>query len=279
MHYSTDARMPENPSIAMNSSTLKIIMNFSAMTKRHLGHYVYGLVDPINKAIFYVGKASANNRAFDHLKATEDEREKQTRIRQIRTAGLEPSVEILRYGLPSTEACFEVEAAIIDAIGLENLTNAVRGHGVERGRLSAFEAERLHGSKPFQVEALTERYMMFFINKTYSPTKTEQQLYDSVRQFWYRVSAQTRTPNAASSELPYSVALGVVDSVVVRVYSMAAWFPAGTTFSSRDYVTSPVEERWEFVGNLLSEHVLLGRRLTKDGKDLVANQQGFGYIN
>jgi uncharacterized protein len=263
----------------MNSATLKIMMNFSAMTKQHLGHYVYGLVDPINKAIFYVGKASANNRAFDHLKATEDEREKQMRIRQIRTAGLEPIVEILRYGLPSTEACFEVEAAIIDAIGLENLTNAVRGHGVERGRLSASEAERLHGSKPYRIEALTESYMMFFINKTYSPTKTEQQLYDSVRQFWYRVSAQTRTPNAASSELPYSVALGVVDSVIVRVYSIAAWFPAGTTFSSREYVTSPVEERWEFVGNLLSEHVLLGRRLTKDGKDLVANQQGFGYIN
>jgi uncharacterized protein len=122
MHRAADARMPENLSIVMDSATLKIMMNFSAMTKQHLGHYVYGLVDPINKAIFYVGKASANNRAFDHLKATADEREKQTRIRQIRTAGLEPIVEILRYGLPSTEACFEVEATIIDAIGLENMS-------------------------------------------------------------------------------------------------------------------------------------------------------------
>ena len=254
-------------------------MKFSLETKKHLGHYVYGLVDPTNQAIFYVGKASANNRALDHLKASEDEQAKQKRIRQIRAAGLEPVVEILRYGLTSAKASFEVEAAIIDAIGLENLTNAVRGHGVERGRLSAVEAERLHGSKPVKIEALTDRFMLFFIKQTYSPTLTEQQLYDSVRQFWSRVSIRTRTPVAGTAELPYCVALGVVDSVVVRAYSMATWFPAGSTFSSRPYTASPNEERWEFVGNLLTEHPLLGKRLTRAESDLAANQQGYGYIN
>ena len=38
-----------------------------------LGHYVYALIDPSNNNIFYVGKASSNNRAFDHLKPTGDE--------------------------------------------------------------------------------------------------------------------------------------------------------------------------------------------------------------
>ena len=42
-------------------------VKFSTNTTKHLGHYVYALVDPRDDSIFYVGKASGNNRAFDHL--------------------------------------------------------------------------------------------------------------------------------------------------------------------------------------------------------------------
>jgi hypothetical protein len=251
-------------------------MKFSHSTKAHLGHYVYGLVDPTTKTIFYVGKASANNRAFDHLRAKSDEKEKEKRICQIRAAKQEPVVEILRYGLGSEKQSFEVEAAIIDAIGIENLTNAVRGHGVERGRLSAAEAERLHGSEPVAVESLRDPFMLFFIHQTYSPTLTEQQLYDNIRQFWSGVAAGTRAPR--TGRLRYPVALGVVDSVVIRAYSVAAWFRAGTTFSSRPCPAPSSEERWEFVGNVITPHRLAGKRLTTAGQPIRANQQGYGYI-
>jgi hypothetical protein len=253
-------------------------MKFSPSTTSHLGHYVYALVDPRDGQIFYVGKASANNRAFDHVNAGKGESEKHERIQEIRDVGDEPVVEILRYGLTSAKASFEVEAAIIDTIGLENLTNMVRGHGVDRGRQTAAEVERLHGSKPVEITTLRESLMMFFINQTYSPTKTDLELYDCVRQFWSSVSARTRTPDQVSGELPYQTALGVVDSVVVRVYSVAAWFPAGTTFTSRGFRSDP-GNRWEFVGQQLPDHPLAGRRLQRDGKDVPANQQGYGYIN
>jgi hypothetical protein len=82
-------------------------MKFSSTTTKHLGHYVYGLVDPRHKTIFYVGKASANNRAFNHLQIHEGEERKHQRIREIRAAGYEPSVEILRYGLGSLRESFE----------------------------------------------------------------------------------------------------------------------------------------------------------------------------
>ncbi len=39
-------------------------MKFSLSTRKALQHYVYALVDPRDQKIFYVGKASANNRAF-----------------------------------------------------------------------------------------------------------------------------------------------------------------------------------------------------------------------
>ncbi|MCZ8077172.1 MAG: hypothetical protein O9341_23895 [Paucibacter sp.] len=251
-------------------------MRFSPSTTKQLDHYVYALVDPRYDSIFYVGKASANNRAFDHLRIGKGEEEKHKRIRQIRADGHEPEVEVLRYGLKSAKASFEVEAAVIDAIGLENLTNKVRGHGIDRGRQKASEVERLHGSKAIAIEDIRESYMLFFINQTYTPTKTEQELYDCTRQFWSRVSPTTRTPSAGGS-LPYPVALAVVESVVVRAYSVLAWFPAGSTLSSRP--SGVPGTRWEFVGQLLPEHRLVGRRLTKGGKDLPANQLGYGYIN
>lgn len=251
-------------------------MKFSSSTTKQLEHYVYALVDPRDESIFYVGKASANNRAFDHLRIAKGEEEKHKRIRQIRAAGHEPDVEVLRYGLKSVNASFEVEAAVIDALGLENLTNRVRGHGIDRGRQKASEVERLHGSKAIAIEGIRDPYMLFFINQTYSPTKTEQELYDCTRQFWSSVSPTTRTPSASSSALPYPVALAVVESVVVRAYSVLAWFPAGSTLSSRQSEASGT--RWEFVGQLLPDHPLVGRRLTRGGIDLPANQQGYGYV-
>lgn len=234
-------------------------------------------MDPRDDSIFYVGKASANNRAFDHLRIDKGEEEKHKRIRQIRTDGYEPDVEVLRYGLKSAKASYEVEAAVIDALGLENLTNRVRGHGIDRGRQKASEVERLHGSKAIAIEGIRDPYMLFFINQTYTPTKTEQELYDCTRQFWSRVSTTTRTPSASSGILPYPIALAIVESVVVRAYSMLSWFPAGSTLSSRP--SGAPGNRWEFVGQLLPEHHLVGRRLTKGSNDLPANQLGYGYIN
>lgn len=254
-------------------------MRFSANTTQHLGHYVYALVDPRHDTIFYVGKASANNRAFDHLRTEKGvaAKKKNDLIKDIRRAHLEPTVEILRYGLKSAEACFEVEAAIIDVLGLEHLTNEVRGHGIDRGRQTASEVERLHGSKAVALESIQDPLMFFFINKSYSPTKSELELYDSVRQFWYGVALSTRAPSTTDNSLRYPVALAIVDSVVVRAYTVRAWFPAGSTFSTRGPVVAG--KNWEFVGQLLANHRLLGRRLTKGGSDLAANQIGYGYHN
>lgn len=247
-------------------------MPFSNTTRKHLRFYVYALVDPRDKKIFYVGKASANNRAFDHLKSTPSESQKSGRIREIRASGLEPKVDILRYGLETESAAFEVEAALIDAIGLENLTNSVRGHGVDRGRLPAEVVERLHGAKPIVVSDLREPYMVFFIHNSYTPTQTEQEIYDSVRQFWHQVSEEKRRT------LAYPIGLGVVDGVVIRAYSIAGWFPAGTTLSTRKY-DSTKPDKWEFVGQKIDDHPLIGRLLVeKNGEPISGSQKGYKYF-
>jgi uncharacterized protein len=247
-------------------------MPFSSSTRHHLRHYVYGLVDPRDNKLFYVGKAAGNNRAFDHLKSAASESEKAAKIREIRAGKEEPRVEILRFGLETEAIALEVEAAIIDAVGIENLTNVVRGHGIDRGRLGADIVERLHGARPVVVSEVKDPCMLFYIHNTFSPTLSEQEIYDSVRQFWHQVSEENRRT------LTYPIALGVVDGVVVRAYSIAAWFPAGTTFSTRKY-EGQKPDKWEFVGQKLEDHPLLGRFLVDhQGKPIPGSQKGYSYL-
>lgn len=252
-------------------------MKFSKSTVKKLGHYVYALVDPRDGQIFYVGKASGNNRAFSHLDEQRKEPSKNKRINEIRESGREPSVQILRYGIDTEKACFDVEATVIDAIGIEKLTNVVRGHGTERGRQSSLDVERMLGSDPVDIESISENFMMFFIHKSYSPTMSEPEIYDCTRQFWYGISNYNRTVVREDGKLKYPVALGMVDSVVVRAYSIVAWFSAGCTLSSR--ASNSEGDRWEFVGQLIPDHHLLQKRLRKDGAELKAAQQGYAYIN
>lgn len=251
---------------------------FDKQITKALGYYVYALIDPFKNEIFYVGKGSENNRAFDHLKGSKGESEKMIRIKEIRLKGKEPIVEILRYGLNSDDAAFEVEAAIIDAIGIENLTNKVRGHRIEKGRLSLEEIKRLYGTSPVEISSIKkEKYMLFFINRTYSTSLSETEIYDSTRGFWKGV-AKAKRMEGEDGKLPYPIALSIYDSVVVRVYSIIDWYDAGTTFSTRDGKMK--KGRYEFVGNLIENHPLLGKKLVDaSGKGIKATQQGYSYIN
>ena len=87
--------------------------------------YVYALVDPGTESVFYVGKGSrqrllAHGREADLTKDGGPRSAKVQRIRELRSAGFEPRVDIVRHGLDEA-AAFEVEAALIDS--LPQLTN------------------------------------------------------------------------------------------------------------------------------------------------------------
>ena len=251
-------------------------MKFSNTTRDRLGFYVYALVDPGTEMIFYIGKASGNNRAFDHLKQEKGEDEKVGRIREIRAKGQQPIVEILRFGLTNEREALEIEAAAIDTIGLENLTNQVRGHHTDRGRRRATELERIFGSRPIDIGSYTDPTILFFIHNTYSPTLTEQEVYDCTRQFWTGIALETRMPR--NPGLNYKTALAIVDSVAIRAYEIQVWLPGGSTMSSRSIPTTSKAQTWEFVGNLLADHPLVGRRLEVKGEPLPGSQNGFRYL-
>src|SRR3989344_746714 len=115
------------------------MQKLTQFTIESLDYYVYILIDPRVNKPFYVGKGHGN-RVNQHLLGaleTElDEIDKINTIHDIQKANIEVEYLILRHGLTEKEA-LEVESAMIDFIGINNLTNIIAGHyASERGLMT-----------------------------------------------------------------------------------------------------------------------------------------------
>lgn len=76
---------------------------FKQSVKEALNFYVYALVDPRDKKIFYVGKGSGD-RVFQHAEDSlneNDESLKLSTIRNIHSANMEVEYYIIRHNLSS----------------------------------------------------------------------------------------------------------------------------------------------------------------------------------
>ncbi len=255
-------------------------MSFSKEVQAKLGHYVYGLRDPKTKEYFYIGKASGNNRAYQHLNGDSkgEAGSKQSKIKQIKDDGNEPEVIIIRHDLDSSEVAHEVEAAIIDAIGFQNLTNKQRGHHTAKGIILSKEAKRKYGAVTLSVSEIENNSIGFFIQQTYYPEINDFELYDATRQFW-GVAKNKIEKKDSNGSLSYTNALAIYNSIVVGVFTIASWHKNGTTMSSRK-MKKAEGNKWEFVGNIIEDHELLGKKLVdSEGKPIQANQNGFTYFD
>ena len=217
---------------------------FDATEIEALNFYVYVYSDPRNNAPFYIGKGTGN-RAFAHLTDTSDSA-KVARIQEIRAAHLEPKIEILAFDLDETTA-YKVEAAAIDLIGFDNLTNRVVGHGAKRfGRMGIDEVHGKLSSKP--IEVFEDDCVLIRIRDSYSDggKQTAMGLYDATRGSW-RMSLE--------SARKAKFALAVFAGTVREVYEIADWFPAEATMYADPDRTYDPTDRFEFVGRIAADDV------------------------
>lgn len=204
-----------------------------------LGSYVYLYIDPRTDETFYIGKG-VGTRAVAHLSDT-SESEKVERIQEIRDSGMEPRIEILRYGLTENEA-FLVEASVIDFIGTAQLTNKVRGdHSRTYGRISLSELLTTFTAQPVEI---THKVMLITINKRYRSDMTPLELYESTRGIW----------KVGQNREKVDFAFAVFRGIVREVYRINQWYPAGTLhYETRDNAELKVNGRWEFDGQIASD--------------------------
>lgn len=225
-----------------------MIQKFSKKTYEALGSYVYVYSDPDTRKPFYVGKGKGN-RVFDHLNDN-SENEKCLRIQEIRSRGKEPLIEILAHGLDDDTA-LKVEAAAIDLIGIENLTNIQRGHESSYyGRIEVSMLDARYSHDELNADDIDDNVILIKINKLYRNGMSAAELYDAVRGHWH-----VNPDNAQKAEYAFAV----YDAMVLEVYKIVGWYPANSTFMERtendpdrDNLS---DSRYEFVGRIAEESV------------------------
>lgn len=191
--------------------------NLSQSTIEKLGYYIYLLIDPENNKVFYVGKGKGN-RINQHLLGALNnkthETEKIKKIRKIQNSGLEVKHVVLRHNLTQEEA-FEVEGAVIDVLGKNNLTNIVKGHHAEDKGLMTLEDIKIKYEAEDAI--IDDPVILINIKNLYQRNMTETEIYNATRKSW-RISIN----RIKNSRIGCSVYRGIIREVFV----IEQWLPS-----------------------------------------------------
>lgn len=236
-----------------------------------LGYYVYLYIDPRpgkSGRPFYVGKGRGR-RALAHL-MDKSESDKTRVLKELSEAGLKPRIEILARSLPDGETALRIEAAVIDLLGLDNLTNLVRGSdSIELGRVPLEELIFQYTAKSVKIE---HPVILIRINQQFRPDMSEEKLYDVTRGIW------KLSPDRAAQA---KYACAVFEGVVREVYEIKRWLPAEQLEFPTRTEDLKIQGRWGFEGRVAPNEVRSKYRGGSVAKDYFAkgSQNPIRYIN
>ena len=209
--------------------------------------YVFCEITDDNKRIpIYIGKGKSD-RCFQHLQNLDDlNSAKNSKINETISKN-RLGIDILAYGLDDQTALV-VESACIDLMGIDNLTNSVRGQGDNVKRVQLGELSNLLMEKTIKVSP-EHRGVAILINRDYRPSFGDIEIFEFTRGIW------SKKMKTVSNDAKYAYA--TFKGVVKDVYEIHSWVPAGT----QQYFTRKLDPerlkkaKWEFVGRQASKEV------------------------
>lgn len=224
--------------------TIKMSRSFKQSVREALRYYVYALVDPRDRHIFYIGKG-AGDRVFQHAEAainSDDTSLKLATIREILDAGQNVEYYILRHNLTEQEA-YMVESTIIDLLTypafnkVNLLTNIVCGHHQwNEGIKTENEINVIYDCK--KIEPLADdRLLLVSLNRSYDHKRSEGVYrrpndYESARKYW-------KIADSRAKKVTHILGIyrGIVRIVIaVKGYRKVDQTEDGKPFSSPRYV-------------------------------------------
>jgi len=224
--------------------SVKDSFKLSPSTTEKLGYYVYLLKDDKGKT-FYVGKG-LGNRINQHFKKMMDpEARKSEKVKTIAKLGSRVKKIILRHGLIEDEA-FAVENAIIDFIGIENLTNIVNGHSNGKGIANLEELKIKYEAED---AVFKESALLININKLYRRGMSQKDIYEAVRKYW-----PVDLNKARSIKLVCAVFHGIIRGVFYQDKWLVSKRPdkrryfigrPASTVDNRRYINKSVSKKWK----------------------------------
>ena len=220
-------------------------MRFPTNIHKELKNYVYAYYDPTdsNNLPFYIGRG-VGNRAFSHLKESHNH-EVQRILNKLRDLGAKPKIRIIIHGLSRSEVKI-AETASIALLGKDNLANLVKGSKSILTNASPREIIDHYNAKDITIK----HRVIMIIRNPWNPDLPEHEHYDRTRSAW----------NLGKKKDLAEYAFLVHQGIVKRIYTVAEWYPDGTTFHSRNnpdpnnpfYIRDyAIRDRFEFVGRLL----------------------------
>mgnify|MGYP001464000346 FL=1 len=215
---------------------------FDERTIQSLGYYVYLLVNPDDKSIFYIGKGTGN-RVFNHVNCAlykENESDKLDLIRSIQKNGCQVLHYILRHGLTEVEA-FHIEAAILDIFNSKRfnllddlkLTNVQGGHDSgQLGLMSSQEIQNHYSAE--ELNEISHPVLIININSLYRPDMTKEELYEATRKSWVMCKNRCKKVKFVFAEYR---------GLILEVYKPSKWDP-----QTVEEVNGRKKTRMAFVG-------------------------------
>jgi uncharacterized protein len=223
---------------------------FTPYVVEKIGWYVYALRNPLDGRVFYVGKG-VGNRIFQHAQdalavdGQEQLSQKLDLIRNIHAAGEQVQAFVVRHGLASEKLAYDVEAAVIDVLRLldpdqENtlfsLKNAVLGHHHStRGLAGVDVIASLYDAPP--APAITEPALLIKIPGLWTPTMTQEELYNATRRWW----------KVGDRRFKAKYAFSVNRGVIRQVYAIESWCQWKPEEADKPGI------RWGFTGEIAPE--------------------------